>query len=253
MGDYNGAVDWFEKAAAIAEKLAAADPSDLLAMSDVGTAWARVAESQTAAGDYRAALDAFRRSDPPLLRALARAPDNRLVAQTLAFSDLSRARAFAATGDLSGEVESLDRVLNLCHAGLKKDAASASWNHMAWLAQGQKAALIATKGNRGEALSQAQQLLEAVRHSPIVNEVSKHNYMARALDANGAVHAILAKQASGDGVLSEWREAAGYYQRAMEEWNLSPSHTTEPSLSDFRRTQAGLAAALRESRGPGAR
>ena len=79
--------------------MAAADPSNVLALSDVGTAWARVGESETAAGDYREALKSFKRAEPPLRNALATTPESRIVAQTLSFLYEYETRALHAMGD----------------------------------------------------------------------------------------------------------------------------------------------------------
>lgn len=245
MGDYRAAIGWFGKAAAIAEKMAAADPSNVLALSDVGTAWGRVGESQTAAGDFGEALGSFKRAETPLRNALATAPENRIVAQTLAFLYEYKARAFHAMGDETASAESLQRALELCHAGLKKDPTNSSWNHMAWWAGDMMALSLASRGNTGEALAEAQKALEAARVSPIKNDLAAHAYLARALDANGGVHAVLAKRSSGEARVSEWRAAADYYGRAMGEWQLYPNRGKDPNAVDFRRTEAGLAEARR--------
>ena len=248
MGDYRAAIGWFGKAAAIAEKMAAADPSNVLALSDSGTAWGRVGESQAAAGDYGGALETFKRAEPILLKALATAPESRIVAQTLAFLYDYKARAFHALGDEAAEAENLQHALDLCRSGLKKEPANASWNHMAWWSRGMLAISLALRGDTNGGLAQAQQVLETVHNSPVPNDVSTHAYLARALDANGSVHALIAKRESGETRVSEWRTAADYYERAVGEWQLYPYHEKEPGVVDFRRTEAGLEEARRELR-----
>ena len=250
LGDYRGAVAWFGKAAAIAERLSGADPSNALARSDAGIANSRIGISQTAAGEYRQALETFRRAEPLLISALAAAPKSQIVAQSLAFMYRFKAQALHALGDDRAAIEVLRHSLDTCRAWLAKEPENTSWNHILWFEQEQLAMALAATGATDEALQQARSALEAVRHVHIPNDLAAHAYAARALWANAGIHSIRAKRMSADARKAEYRVAVGFYRQALDEWRLHPNRMKEPYLSDMRRTESEFAEAGRKLHTP---
>jgi hypothetical protein len=195
LGGYRGVIEWYRKAAVIAQKMTAADPFNLLARDDVGMVWTRIATSQTEAGEYREALESFQRAEPIMAGVM-------------------------------------------CRAGIKKDPANPSWNHILWRDQALLAAALASDGQSEAALTEAHSLLETVRH---LTSRATQSYLACALTANGTVHSILAKLASDGSRVTEWRTAAGFYRGAMDAWQQFPNRTKEPCL----RGHADIACLLR--------
>jgi predicted Zn-dependent protease len=246
MGDYGQAVVWFGKAAAIAERMMAADPSNALARRDAGTAIARIGASQTAAGEYRAALENFRRAEPLLRAVLAASPESVIVGQTLAFMYNSQGQAFHAVGDENASIDALRRSIDLCRRGLKKDPAGVSWNHVLWGAEIFTADALAAKGETDAALTGVKVLLDEVRREPVPHDPSGHAYLARAMSANGAVHSILARKSSGENRAAEWRTARDFFGDSLKEWQLEPNRAKEPLLRQMRIAEAGLAQSRRE-------
>jgi tetratricopeptide (TPR) repeat protein len=246
MGDYRGAIVWFGKAAAIAQQMLDADPSNALARSDAGIAYSRLGISQAMAGEHRQALETFERAEPRLLSALAAAPESEIVALSLAFTYRFKAQSLAALDEDRAGIEVLRRSLDLCRAWLAKEPMNLSWNHLRWLEQGLLATTLASAGETDEALSQARSLLNNVWRTKLPNDLAPHAYVARALAANGVVHMILARRTSPETRVPEYRTAADFYRQALDEWRLYPNHLKEPSLGDFRRVESALAEVQRE-------
>lgn len=250
LGDYRGAVAWYAKAAAIADKMMAADPSNMLARRDAGIARSRIGIAQTEAGEFREALETFRQAEPILAAAYAATPENVNSGANLAFLLVKKGVALHGAGDETGAIQALRRSAELCRAGLRKDAANLSFHHMLWVGDDYLAVALASKGQADEALAQAGQLLAEVRRTHLPNDVVAPAYLARALASNGHVHGILAKRAPAGSRVAEWRAAADFFRQAEAEWQSFPNRAQEPYASDARRTADLLADAERESGRP---
>ena len=71
-------------------------------------------------------------------------------------------------------------------------------------------------------------------------------YLARALAANGAVHLSMARRASPEVRVPEYRMAADLDRQAVDEWRLYPNRMKEPYLGEISQTESELAEAERE-------
>src|SRR5580658_5415607 len=154
--------------------------------------------------------------------------------------------ALEETGAETQAIEVLRHAADMCRAGLRKDPANISWNHMLWRMQPLLAAALALDGQSEAALREAQSVLETVRRTRRPSDLAAQAYLARALTANGTVHSILAKRTPNVTRVAEWRTAAGFYRGAMDAWQQFPNRTKEPYLGFMRRSEAGLAEAERE-------
>ncbi len=96
MGEYREAVVWYRKAAAIARLMAAADPSNVQARNDEGTALMRIGTSQTAAGENRDALESLQRAEAILAPLRDASPASDTLAQRFATKNLYKGRALHA-------------------------------------------------------------------------------------------------------------------------------------------------------------
>jgi tetratricopeptide (TPR) repeat protein len=238
LGNYREAVVWYQKALAIAQQMAAADPSNVQARNDEGTALLRIGASRTAAGEHRAALESLQRAEEFLAPLRAASPASQTLAERVGMIYQYRGRALAAMDDNTPAIEALRRSLDICRTILR-DHASPTCRHTVWMNQGYLALALVSTGDAEDALRESQSVLESVQKS--VSEPVLPAYRARALAANGAVHMVLAKRASGDGRLAEWRAAADFYRRALVEWRTYPGSGSEPFAGEIHQAEAALA------------
>jgi eukaryotic-like serine/threonine-protein kinase len=248
LGDYRGSVVWYRKAAAIARQMAAADHSNVQARTDEGTALLRIGASQTAAGENREAKESLRQAEALLAPSRAASPASVPLAERVALIYQYQGRAFEALGENAAATEALRRSLDVCRAVIANHA-DPTCRHAVWTDQAYLATALASMGDRAAGLRESQDALDSVMHPADARDPTLPAYRARALAGIGAVHVVLAKCSTGDGRLTEWRAAAGYYRRAVVEWRTFPGWTREPFVGEMRQAQAALAASERAMRG----
>jgi eukaryotic-like serine/threonine-protein kinase len=242
LGNYRDGVAWYQKALAIAQQMAAADRSNVQARNDEGTALLRIGASQTAAGEHRAALESLQRAEDFLVPLHNASPASQSLAERVGLIYQYQGRALAAMDDNVAAIEALRRSLDICQAFLR-DHASPTCRHAVWTNQGYLALALVSTGDAEGGLRKSQEVLESVNKA--VGEPAMPAYRARALAANGAVRVVLAKRASGDGRLAEWRAAADYYQRSLAEWRTYPGSGSEPFASEIHQAEAALTVSQR--------
>ena len=246
-GDYREAIVLYRKAAAIAHAMGAADPSNVQARNDEGTALFRVGASQTAAGDNRLALESLRQSEVLLEPLRAASPGSVPLAQRVSLLQLYRGRALLNLGEYPAATATLRRSAGLCIPVLKirKDS---TCQHNIWIAQQELAQALVLDGAVPEGLKELQDAFDSMQLPENAGDTTIRLYLARGYQAAGLVHATLAKRVDGTPANTEWRLAADSYRQARELWNMvNPG--TEPFLSDRRTTDAELAEAEGALRG----
>jgi hypothetical protein len=100
-----------------------------------------------------------------------------------------------------------------------------------WLDQDALAPALAAVGDSAGARREAQDVLESVSRPENLRTPAARAYVARALAANGAVWSIL----------SDRKQAADFYRRAVAEWRAMPK-LTEPYLGEMRAAERALKA-----------
>ena len=239
LGDYRGAQVWYRKALSLAEKMGESDPSNAQARSDQGQALLRIATSQVAAGDYRAGLETLTRVEKMVAPLLAASPGNVPLARNLALVYEYRGIALRALADYPGAIDSLRRVLPVCEAVLKGHT-DTSCRHIVWQAHDELALALAAAGEDAAALKEGESLVRMGDRWPeSARDASLHAYLARALAANGGVHAILARRAAGKQRAPHWLAAADFYRRAVQEFEAYQP-TADTALSEMRKAQSSL-------------
>jgi tetratricopeptide (TPR) repeat protein len=237
LGNYREGVGWYRKALAIAQQMVAADRSNVQARNDEGTALLRIGASQTAAGEHRAALESLQRAEDFLMPLHNASPASQTLAERVGLIYLYRSRALAAMDDHVAEIEAVRRSLDICQTILR-DHASPTCRHTVWVSQDYLALALVSSGDADAGLRKSEEVLESVTKA--VGEPTLPVYRARALAANGAVHVALAKRASADGRVAEWRAAAESYRRALVEYRTYPGIGSEPFASEMRQAEAAL-------------
>jgi tetratricopeptide (TPR) repeat protein len=237
LGDYRGGVSWYKKAAAIAHQMAAADPSNIQARNDEGTALMRIGASQTAAGENREALESLERAEILLEPLRTASPASVPLAGRLAIVYEYRGRALLAVGENAAAIGSLRRSMDICRGVLNAHPAEMSCLRQVWLNQDALAPALAAAGDGAGARKEAQDVLESVSSSGNLRVPSDRAHLARALAANGAVYAIL----------KDRKQAAEFYRRAVAEWHGIPK-LTEPYVGEMRATERALKDGTRDFR-----
>jgi len=247
--DYRGGVVWYRKAAAIAAKMAEADPSNVQARSDEGVALARVGSSLEAAGDDRAALDSFRQAEALLGPLFAASPENQSLAERVSLLYLFRGRSLLKLGDNPHALDSLERVVSVCRVVLKAHTSGqcqlSIWTGTAFLASS-----LAAAGRLDEALREAD---EAIKYADRARSISSPNagkYAARAFAAQGDVRLAMAKRASGADRAAQFHSAAESFRNALASWRKVPAEEKRSCTPELHHAEAGLAEATRASKAP---
>jgi tRNA A-37 threonylcarbamoyl transferase component Bud32/tetratricopeptide (TPR) repeat protein len=249
LGDYRGAVTWFRKAEAIAQRMAEQDPSNAQARNDEGTALVRIGVSQTAAGENRAALKTLKRAESILLPLRTASPASVPLAQRLTTLYLYKGIGLDAAGEHAAAIEPLRRAIAICE-GVLKSRPDLSSRHMMWASQGYLAVALAGAGDMAGARATSRGYLEDVERPEHRSNIGFHAILGNALAANGAVSMIQARHLSGAASLAEWRAAAGFYRRSVAEYRQFNTET-EPYRGQLRRVEAELAECQRAIEKPG--
>lgn len=229
LGDYRGGVGWYRKAAAIAHQMAAADPSNIQARNDEGTALMRIGVSQMAARENREALESLKRAETLLEPLRTASPASVPLAGRLAIVFEYRGRALLALGENAAGIESLRRSLDICRGVLNAHPGEASCLSQVWLNQDALAPALAAAGDSAGARKEAQDVLESVSRPENLRAPTGRAHLARALAANGAVCSILADP----------KQAADFYRRAVAQWRAIPN-LTEPYLGEMHEAERAL-------------
>lgn len=244
LGDFRTGAMWYEKAVAMARKMAVADSADREARNDEGTALVRLAAAQQAAGQTRAAIETFRQSEALLTPLFNASPRSMTLKQRFAAVHLYRARAYRDLNDTPHEIEDLRKALKACSPDIRNHS-SLSCPHIVWLGEDALAVALAKTGDIEGATREAAKVLEEVRHPDNPNDATLPAYLARALAANGAVHLLAATHRTGEQRTRERRAAAGYYRQALAHWNRTPHNTFETYHTEMEQAKAALAEAER--------
>jgi tetratricopeptide (TPR) repeat protein len=99
LGDYRGALDYYQKAARIAEDMNHADPSDKRAGFDMGMIWTRIGATREAAGDPKHSNEALDRAIAQFEPVLKSSPGNANYSRGIAIAYEYRGRNMWLLGD----------------------------------------------------------------------------------------------------------------------------------------------------------
>jgi eukaryotic-like serine/threonine-protein kinase len=245
------AIESFAKALKIAEELAVA--KDFTAEYDLAMALGKVGQAAAKAGDHDRALPILRRSHSTLNALLLKDPKNVRVRRQSAFTLASIGTTQTAMGDIAGAVRSYRESISQSEAMLQESPADILTVNYLCLNYQKIARLLATGGQRSEAL-------EALAKSLATAQAS------RSLDASNPVMQSmlpLSHAAAGD-VMStfagsrgatvaqrrkDWTAARDGYQEAAAEWEkirvpLVGSQDRDAEVKKARAAAARCAAAL---------
>jgi tetratricopeptide (TPR) repeat protein len=249
-GNYKGAVPWYAKATAIARRMSAADPSNEQARLDVGAALTRIGASQTAAGEYREALENLAAAAAVLDPFAARRPMNASFVEMDSLIYEYKARSLQALGQADSSIVNWRRSIDICAAVFAVSPSDSSCQKQWSVDWNGLAPLLAATGDFKSGLKQGQASLELARTIAKNPGKTSGSYLPRALTANGAIYTAAAKrpgipQADATGY---WRSASEYYKQAIHEWKALRL-ATYPFIEEEQEAEVRLAECERALRG----
>jgi serine/threonine protein kinase/tetratricopeptide (TPR) repeat protein len=221
LGDRAGALALFQKARAIAESLAAADPKNRLAQMDLAQIWTRTGITMDEPGGQKEALSLLdgARSIVVSLQA-GREPVSEQL-RLLAWIDEARGRHFAALNDSSAALLAYRVSYDEGQSSLRKDPNDASARmQVLWTCRG-LAAQLASIGHRDDALRTAREAIAAAsQNSPKgPDPMTMALFLPRTNAWLGTVYELLAHQDSTPVQRkADFASAAESYARASDLW-----------------------------------
>lgn len=224
LGDRQGALASYRKAARIAENMTAADPADKLAQRDVGMVYLRIGTVLASDREIGESLKWLDRSASILESLMASAP-------RAAGYRLSLAMVYEYKGERLRRLRQHPQALQFYRRSLGLASSVLAENPNDVSAQGQAVAagegisvLLAILGERPEATEAVSRMLTAANHLAASQDtLGTRAHLARALAAAGDSYAALA----------DWKAALGYYRQARQAWAKFTDVELKPYRRDF--------------------
>jgi tetratricopeptide (TPR) repeat protein len=187
LGDTAGALQSYQKAMAIRESLAAADPKDQTLQVGLGEVYLRVAHVWESSGDFKKALDALHKA-LPIKQKLAAGSKDPVILDQLAGNYYFIAGLLIKTGDPSGALESYRHAASVHQAGLDANPNNAALRtHLAGDNAG-IAQLLAEKGDLEQAIQMQNRsiaILAELAQADSTNAMLRE-YMGEGIDGLGS-------------------------------------------------------------------
>ena len=221
MADYLGAVEYYAKAERIAERMSAADPSDVRARYDVGMVWTRIGASAWAARDVRAASEALDKAVSAFDPLVKSSPGSATYARGLALACEFRGRTFWLAGDREHALSSFRRSVAAVEKFAGPGPLDRSVRGQLAAAKGTMAILLALDSDRDSALETAKDAIQ------LSSDLAPHN-PARAWDCYGQTCEAL----------KDYAAALAAYGQSLRLWKTVPRLAVSPALqAELRATQ----------------
>ena len=227
-GDPHGALVWYRKAAQIAETMAASDPSDNQAHTDLGVILMRIGSVLEAPAEARESLAALDRSAAILDRVTGENQANASTASQMTLLYEYKARRQTTLGDFASARQSFERSAAICDTVLKQHPQPSCERQLA-IDEAGIAGLDARLGHREEALSGAARALERATALSAAGAGLAKGYMPRALGWSGDTLRLLSEAGESPGQQTQdWASAAEFYRKSIVEWGK-----LDPSLASY--------------------
>ena len=209
LAEYGRALDYYRKAADIAEDMSRADPSDQRARFDIAMIWARIGATRQAARDLRSANQALDRAIAQFEKLIASSPANAAYARGVSIAYEYRGRNTWLLGDRGSAMAWYQKSLAMTEKLLASRPADLSARSQRLADKGPIAALLALAGDRAGAVKQSSEMINDA------NDYSRNRsgyHLARAWWWYGQTY-----EALGD-----FRTAADAYAKAADTWKKVP-------------------------------
>ena len=209
LAEYQRALEYYQKAADIADDMKRADPSDQRASFDVAMIWTRIGATRQAAGDPKRSNQALDRAIAEFDTLIAGAPGNASYSRGVAITYEYRGRNMWLLGDRGSALAWYRKSLGRTQELLAVHPTDVSERSQVIADEGPIAALQALAGDRTGARRVAGELLKEAEG---LNGAYAPVHMARSWWWYGQTYEAL----------SEFETAASAYTKSADVWRLVP-------------------------------
>lgn len=252
LGDSEGARTYYRKAAALAGRIAAADPLNGTAQYDLAAVTLRLGILDVAPSGLEDSLAALRTAAGELESLIRASPNDSRYKSQLTIAQEYIGRRLFALGRLRESIAAYRQSLAGADAALAGDPGSrANYSQLAATSGGLVRALAAS-GDRAGAMAQARTAIARIEACGPrgVDEPNCARYKASAWLALGAACRVFAQSPSSspEGRQSDWREAQAAARRALREISVIPASSCQslcPAVADEARGLIAASAAQR--------
>jgi serine/threonine protein kinase len=210
LGDYRGALDYYQKAADIAEDMRRTDPSDRRAAFDVAMIWTRIGATRQAVGDPAQSNADLERAISQFESLMAGSPGNAPYSRGMAMAYEYRGRNMWLLGNHSAAINWYRKSLSLTDILLKARASDTTARVQQIATEGPLATLLALEGNQAEALRLADRV---VKDANELQDVRRTIHVARSwwwtAQTQEALHHNDAAAAAYEKSAEAWKGVAG--------------------------------------------
>jgi tetratricopeptide (TPR) repeat protein len=225
LGDYRGALEYYQKAERIAEDMSRADPSDKRAGFDMGMIWTRIGAARQAAGDLKQSNQALDRAIAQFEPVLKSSPGNANYARGIAIAYEYRARNLWLLGNRTAAIAWYRKSLTIADKLIAGRPADTAAHAQRCAAKGPISSLLALAGDREGAVQAAR---EAVAE-------------AEANLSHGGTLPSVARAwfwcAQTYETLHDSKTAAAGYAKSLEAWKKTGPGLTGPFAAQMREAQ----------------
>jgi serine/threonine protein kinase len=205
LGDYPGALEYYQKAADIAEEMKRADPSDQRAGFDMGMIWTRIGATRQAAGDLRGSNEDLDRSIAQFETLMKVSPGNAAYSRGFAIAYEFRGRNTWLLGDRQAARVQYQKSLDLTNQLIAARGADVSALVQQIADEGPIADLMALAGDRAGAIKLADKMLKTAEglrdQRRDLHVAQSYKWYAQAYEA-----------------LHDFETAADAYQKSADTW-----------------------------------
>jgi eukaryotic-like serine/threonine-protein kinase len=229
IGDYPGALKYYQKAAGIAADMKRADPSDQRAGSDMGMIWTRMGATRQAAGDLKRSNEDLDRAIAQFESLIAKSPGNTTYSRGVAIAYEFRGRNMWLLGDRGAAMVWYRKSLDLTNHLIAVRGADVSATVQQMADEGPIAVLLSLAGDRAAAIKMADKMLKEAQD---LKDVRRDLHVAQSWGWYAQTHEAL----------HDFETAATAYENAADTWKVVLGDATNPpyqaQMQEARRSAA---------------
>jgi len=225
--DTSEALDSYRKAAALGDRLVAADPADRTALEERGMALMKLGMTISPEKDLNDALTSLRRAQADFQTLSEAQPGEARVLRRLAATHMYIGRRLASTGHAADAKPSLREAIRITDAVLSRNPKDLLALNYSWRSSQELAKVLAAQRQRSEALRFSGKAIEAAESARAVDGANPvtQSFLPQAYANAGEVHAILAAAPGAGAAQSreDWMQARDAYQKSVAAWEQIPA------------------------------
>jgi serine/threonine protein kinase len=225
LGDYAGALDYYQKAERIAEDMSLTDPSDKRAAFDMGMIWTRIGATRQASGDPKHASEALDRAIAQFEPLVKSTPGNSTYVHGIAIAYEYRGRNMWLLGDFASALTWYRKSLALSDRLIAERPNDGSARLQRVADNGPISTLLALSGDREGAIKTAQETVKEAEENRVHGGTAPS--VARAWFAYAQTFEAL----------KDCKTAMAGYAKSEETWKKTGAVLTGPFAHQLREAE----------------